>query len=248
MTAPLSVQLYSLRDAIAEDLEKVIAQVADIGYLGVEPYGGLDARRVVAACKAHGLTIHSAHLSGLVESDLDSALEKAAAYGISRVVVPWYPPESFATAEGVRALADKLNEANRIVRGQGLELGYHNHDFEFTHIDGRPAYDLLLELLDDSILLELDTYWVTVAGEDAAGRVRALADRAPLLHIKDGPGVKGEPMLAVGDGVLDTAGIVAAASADWLVVELDACATDMMTAIARSYAYMTARGFGRGRK
>jgi sugar phosphate isomerase/epimerase len=248
MSAPLSVQLYSLREAIAQDLEAVIARVADIGYLGVEPFGGLDVRRVLDACQKYGLTIHSAHLSGLVEGDRAAAMEMASAYGIQRVIVPWHPPEAFTTAEGVRGLAEKLNEANRTVRASGMELGYHNHDFEFALVDGRPAYDLLLEHLDKSIFMELDTYWVTVAGENAAARVRALGERAPLLHIKDGPGVKGAPMLAVGTGVLDAKGIVAASAAEWLIVELDACATDMMTAIAESYAYMTREGLGRGRK
>jgi hypothetical protein len=69
-----------------------------------------------------------------------------------------------------------------------------------------------------------------------------------LLHIKDGPAVRGEPMVAVGDGVLDVPSIIqaGAGSTQWLIVELDACATDMMEAVEKSYDYLVGKGLARG--
>ena len=61
MTKPIAVQLYTVRDALAQDFESVIKKIASFGYQGVEPFGGLDAKKVAESCKALGLQIPSAH-------------------------------------------------------------------------------------------------------------------------------------------------------------------------------------------
>jgi len=73
----------------------------------------------------------------------------------------------------------------------------------------------------------------------------------PLLHIKDGPLVQGQPHTAVGAGKMDVAGCIRAADPkrlDWVVVELDTCATDMMAAVRESYRFLTGQGLARGRQ
>ena len=89
----------------------------------------------------------------------------------------------------------------------------------------------------------MDTYWAANFGAvDAAAEVAHVRDRAPLLHIKDGPLERNEAHVAVGDGKMDIAATIAAADPnvlEWIVVELDACDTDMMTAVAKSYDFLT---------
>jgi sugar phosphate isomerase/epimerase len=96
----------------------------------------------------------------------------------------------------------------------------------------------------------VDTYWVKVAGHDPAAVLRQLGNRAPLLHIKDGPADGTQSaMTAVGAGVLDWQAIIPAGSAaEWLIVELDRCDTDMLQAVADSYTYLTQKGYAHGRK
>jgi sugar phosphate isomerase/epimerase len=108
----------------------------------------------------------------------------------------------------------------------------------------------MLDYLDKSVLFELDVYWVTTAGANPAAIVKELGQRAPLLHIKDGPCVKGQPMTAVGDGKVDVAAVAqaSAATAKWMIVELDSCATDMLAAVKKSYGYLVGKGFARGNK
>jgi sugar phosphate isomerase/epimerase len=79
--------------------------------------------------------------------------------------------------------------------------------------------------------------------------VGRLGKRAPLLHIKDGPCVRGEPMVAVGDGTMDFSRIVeaGAGSTEWMIVELDACATDMVEAVEKSYHYLVRNGLAHGK-
>jgi sugar phosphate isomerase/epimerase len=107
----------------------------------------------------------------------------------------------------------------------------------------------MLQHLNPAIFFEVDTYWVKTAGCNPADIVKEYGKRAPLLHIKDGPAVQKQPMTAVGDGVMDFAGIVQAAAnnVQWLVVELDECATDMMQAVEKSVKYLVQKGLGRGK-
>jgi sugar phosphate isomerase/epimerase len=151
----------------------------------------------------------------------------------------------FAEADGVRAVARELNDAAAWLAGQGLRVGYHNHDFELSSlIGGVPALEVLADQLDDAVLLEVDTYWAAVGGQDVAALLRRLGDRVRYLHVKDGPVANRDDfMTAVGAGRMPVAEILAASpSADWHVVELDRCATDMMTAVGDSLTWLVSQG------
>jgi sugar phosphate isomerase/epimerase len=81
--------------------------------------------------------------------------------------------------------------------------------------------------------------------------VALLRDRTLLLHLKDGDFVRDRPMVACGKGKQDFPAIVGAADParlKWVVVELDACATDMVAAVEDSYHYLVGRQLARGRK
>jgi len=245
--APIGVQLYSLREAIKNDLEGVMRRLAKIGYVGVEPYAALDHATAARLCSDLGLEIPSAHLRIPLGDDKSATLDAAAIYKLKRVIVPWQPPETFASVDNIRRFCDRMGEAASVAADNGLELGYHNHDFECQLVDGRPAYRIMLEHLAPEIFLQVDTYWMQVGGIDVLKMIRDLGQRARSLHIKDGPGVRGEPMVAVGDGVMGVPAIVGVSKAEWLIVEIDDCATDMMTAVEKSYQYMVKEGLARGR-
>jgi sugar phosphate isomerase/epimerase len=74
--------------------------------------------------------------------------------------------------------------------------------------------------------------------------------RVTLLHVKDGPAdTPKTDMTAVGQGRMDYETIIPAATAtEWLIVELDRCATDMLTAIQDSYTYLTNKGLAYGKR
>ena len=158
--------------------------------------------------------------------------------------MPYLPPARFADAGQVREVAAELNGMAARLAGAGLRLGYHNHDHELSSsVGGRPALEVLADALDDEVLLEVDTYWAAVGGQDVPALLGRLGDRVRYLHVKDGPVTKDDPMTAVGAGRMPVADILAAGrSAEWHVVELDRCATDMMTAVADSLAWLAAHG------
>ncbi len=177
-------------------------------------------------------------------------LESAFTLGCPRIVSGFVPPSEYASLDGIKQVCERFNQANQVAMDQGFSFGIHNHWWEFEPVGGTPAYQLMLELLDRAIFWEIDTYWVKTAGLDPATVLRELGKRVPLLHIKDGPAVQGEPMVAVGQGTLDFHEIVEAGqgNAEWLIVELDQCATDMMDAVEQSYSYLVEEGLGHGRE
>jgi sugar phosphate isomerase/epimerase len=243
MSAQIALQLYTVRDALAHDFAGVIRRVAAMGYAGVETAGFPNTTPAAAAelFRSLGLAVAGMHVPLPLGDQQQEALETADALGCRRLVVGYVPPEQVRTADDVRRLGDAFNEANIAVAAHGLSLGFHNHWWEFQPTaDGSPVYEILRQQLDPSIFFELDTYWIKTAGGDPAAVVADFGARAPLLHIKDGPAVTEEPMVAVGAGTLDVPAIVRAGAphTEWLIVELDRCATDMLTAVEQSYHYL----------
>ena len=249
MTAnPAALQLYTLRDQMTAGRAEVLARVAALGYGAVEPFGILvDPDGLRAELDATGLSVCSVHAAPTGE-DAEAVVRAARTLGADTVIIPYLPPPRFADAESVRALARELNELGAWTAGQGLRLGYHNHDFELSSlVGGVPALEVLADHLDDAVLLEVDTYWAAVGGQDVAALLRRLGDRVRYLHVKDGPVVdRDDFMTAVGAGRMPVAEILAASpSAHWHVVELDRCATDMMTAVQDSLTWLVGRGLAR---
>jgi sugar phosphate isomerase/epimerase len=249
---PLALQLYTLRDALGRDFEGTLRRVAAVGYAGVETAGfpdGVSPAQAKALLDDLGLAICAAHAPLPLGPDGQASLDRLAALDTDRLVCPWLPPEEYSTLEGVRRACDRFNAAAEVCARHGLRLGIHNHWFEFERVDGTLPVDVWLERLDPAIFFELDTYWAQVGGVDPLQALALLGERVELLHVKDGPAdAIQSDMVAVGQGALDYTRIIPAApGAAWLIVELDRCATDMMTAVEQSYDYLTKEALGHGR-
>ena len=249
---PISVQLYSLRAASEKDFAGVIKSVGKIGYAGVEPAGlyGLKPRELRAIVEGEGMRISSTHGPWAKPENLTEVIETASELGID-LVASGYGIEDFRDLDSIRRTADKTNLMVDILSREGLTLFLHNHWWEFEKLDGRIKYEIFAELAP-KVSFEIDTYWAANFGaNDSATEVSKFKSRAPLLHIKDGPLVKDAPMVALGTGKMDIPSVIAAsdpAVLRWLIVELDACATDMLEAVGKSYAYLTSQGLAKGRK
>ena len=240
MSTPIALQLYSVRDPLAQDFETTIRQVAAAGYQGVEliyPVPGAPQETVVQRLKELRLPAVAAHMPLPLGDQRNAVLDFMAAYNCDTLVAGNSLHDA-DTLDSLLRVCDRYNEGYAVAKAHGLSLSLHNHRMEFERLGDRYVYEIMRERLDPGITFELDTYWIRVAGLDPAAIVRAYGDRAPLLHIKDGPGTIEGAMLALGTGILPLADVVAAARphARWLIVELDWCATDMIEAVTASYA------------
>jgi len=251
MPAPVALQLYTLRDQLALDFEGGIRKVASIGYAGVEPAGfpGTTAKAAARLFRDLGMDIPSAHVPLPVGDKRQEVLDTMHDLGCTRLV-GGFGPDQFKTVDAIKASCALFNEAGAAAKAHGLQFHIHNHWWEFEPVAGRPVYQHMLEQLTPDVLFEVDVYWVKTGGCDPVAVVKELGPRAPLLHIKDGACARDIPMTAVGEGIVDMPAVVQAGGShtQWLIVELDSCATDMLQAVVKSYAYLTKTGLGRGRR
>ena len=243
----IGVQLYSVRDEMAQDFEGTLKKVKEMGYTCVEFAGLFDhsAAEVRALCDEIGLIPISAHVSYYDMMEDPCVLETYAEIGCKFVAIPWLGESErpgHPGFDGVIAGAKTLGERAKAL---GMQLAYHNHDFEFEKIGGKYALDVLYETVPADLLkAELDTCWVNVGGADPVAYVRKYAGRVEILHFKDFAGKKSENMYALigvnegkkentvgdfefrplGQGLQDMPAIVQAAKesgTQWGIIEID---------------------------
>jgi sugar phosphate isomerase/epimerase len=240
-TAQVSVQLYTVRDALAADFDETLGKIADIGYTLVEPFGLTRfADQLASGLQAHGLSAPTAHVS-LVDADLDEVFAAAGRLGVGTVIEPAVRDPQWQREEDIAATAEKLNEAARRGAEHGVRVGYHNHWWEIERdFDGRHGLEVLADHLAPEVVLEVDTYWAKVGGADVPALLGTLGDRVVALHIKDGDGSRdNKKQVPLGTGTIPIWDFVAARPDALRVVELDDSEVDMVDAVAQSYAYIT---------
>ena len=237
------LQLYTVRDALAVDLEGTLRSVAAIGYREVELAGlpGVTAQAMRASLKRHGLDAPSMHAGyDRLQRDFDSVLEEARILGANYLVCPSVDAEERKTAEDWKRVCRALNSIGQVVRSHGLVLAYHNHDFEFVPFgDGTTPFHLLMTETDPrDVKLELDVYWVAKAGLDPVRHLQDSRDRILLVHLKDL--ARDGSTAEVGEGSLDFERIVRTALAvgvKHLFVEQDTSA-DPLASIGTSLRFL----------
>jgi sugar phosphate isomerase/epimerase len=247
---PIALQLYTLREWAAQDFPAVLRKVAEIGYKGVEFAGlhGMPGAEVRSLIDDLGLVTCSAHGPMPTAVNADLLIEECNTLGHQYIVTS--PGGPIDTMDNVLAAADRFSAGIEALGKSGIRLGLHNHWLEFRPVEGKLPEDVILEKVP-GMFAQLDVYWIAVGGPDSVETVARLKDRAPLLHIKDGMIDPPQPHTAVGQGVLDIPSIVKAADPnvlEWLIVELDSCATDMVKAVEDSYRYMIDNGLAAGNR
>jgi sugar phosphate isomerase/epimerase len=202
------LQLYTLRNELAQDFEGTLARVAALGYKEMEFAGYFDRTpaEIRAILDRNGLTSPAAHIQlAAVRNDLDAMIESALTIGQRYIVIPFLQPNERTLGDFER-LIETLNHAGEAARSAGLKMAYHNHDFEFTPIDGHIPYELLLEQTDPELVdFELDLYWIRYAGVDQTRYFDKYPGRFSMLHVKDMSANR--DMADVGRGLIDFAEI-----------------------------------------
>ncbi|GAP05982.1 sugar phosphate isomerase [Anaerolinea thermolimosa] len=242
MRPKMALQLYTLRDLTSHDFEGVVRKVAAMGYEGVETagFGNSTPNAARHLLDSLGLEVVGLHAPMPLGEHQHEVIDNALLFGCRYLVTPHIGREDVKDMDAIRKLCDRLNQSQEVARAHGMTLAIHNHWWEYARMDDRLIADIMIDLLDPAILFELDTYWIKVAGVDPAERVRQLGKRAPLLHIKDGPGVRDEPQTALGEGIMDFASIRDAGSSatEWWIMEADRVNGDPLEAVEKSIHFM----------
>jgi sugar phosphate isomerase/epimerase len=264
----LGFQLYTLRSVIGRDPRRVLQEVAEIGYQEVEALRmGLD--QLAPLYRELGLVPVSGHFeTPLVTGQWDAwravtpadqlpprdydwtaAVDDAARHGLKFMVIPYLFPAERGDADSYRRLAEQLNKAGEASRKAGIGLCYHHHAFEFEPLGDSTPMQLLLQGTEANLVgIEVDVFWVSVAGLDPVEFIRQLRGRVPLVHLKDKAAgtaqafrefqVPPESFKEVGNGELDFVAILKAsreAGVQHFIVEQDHTPGDPVESLRQSY-------------
>lgn len=198
------VQLYTVRTLMEKDVTETLKALAAIGYEQVEfaGYYGAKPGEIRKVLNGEGLAAPSAHLQlAQLRDNFAESMETVAEIGHRYAVLPWLAEEE-RTPDNYRRLAEELNRWGEQFRAAGIQLAYHNHDFEFQETDGFHPYHHLLETTDPQLVsFEMDLFWMHKAGRDPLAYFRKYPGRFPLWHIKDMD--KAGDMVNVGAGLID---------------------------------------------
>jgi sugar phosphate isomerase/epimerase len=251
----LGVQLYTVRTVIEKDPAGILKAIQDIGYAEVEAtYGNLD--KIWDALKQTSLKPVSVHVDTDIfmegGSKLDAAISDLKGRGFQYIVVPYIPPKQRGGADMFKNLAEKLNSAGEKAKSNGLTLCYHNHAFEFAPQGGTTGLEILMSNTQKGVVwLEMDVFWVSVAGHDPVKLLETYSGRVALVHLKDkakGVGVQyneNVPHSAfkeVGSGTVDIPGVLRAADVAGVqnyFVEQDQTPGDPIASLRKSFDYLS---------
>jgi sugar phosphate isomerase/epimerase len=238
----LSVQLYTVRDALAQDFSGTLGKLAEFGFTQVEPFALLNfADQLRNGLARNGLTAPTTHMH-LVDEDQDAIFALAAELGIETVIEPYVDPARWQSEANISDVASELNAAASKAADHGLRVGYHNHHFELeSKISGVHGLEVLADRLAPEVVLEVDTYWAYAGGADVPALITRLGDRVVALHLKDGDGsLDPTKQVPLGTGVLPVWDIIAAAPDALRVVELDDSETDLLDAVRAGREFLLA--------
>lgn len=258
----VGLQLYTVREAMDKDPAGTLAKLAKIGYnsvegatyTGTQKFYGMTPKVFAALLKQNGLIMPSSHyrlgeeqmkgapVQGTMLHGWDQAVDDAAAAGVKYMVCAYLSESERGNLDHYKYIAEQLNKAGERCKKAGLQLCYHNHDFEFKAQEGQMPYNLLLSGTDKQLVkMELDLYWVSKAGQDPLALFKQHPGRFPLWHVKDMDKTPQQAFTEVGNGSIDFKRIFAQADQaglQYFFVEQDATPGSPFDSVTKSISYI----------
>ena len=195
--------LYTLRDELSVQLEQTLKQVSEEGYAYVEAasykdrkFYGLSPKDFKSLLVSLNLKGISTHQGGVTLNNADQMIADVKAAGFTYFVVP-VPPMGMFTYDRetmtmgmkgtAKELLDILNVLGKKCHAAGLQLLYHNHDFELIRNENNVIIlDYLLENTDPKYVnFQMDLFWVSKAGVDPIDYFNKYPGRFLIWHVKD---------------------------------------------------------------
>ena len=227
----IALQMYTLRKV--GTVEKQFAMAHEAGFRHVEIVGthDLSAGQLASLLKENALTVTSAHVQlSALEKEFAQTVAFNKAVGNTTIVVPWIEPEDRPDSpQGWIKYAKRLDGMGAKLRHNGMQLAYHNHNFEMKKYNGLTALEIMMDHSSaDNLKLEMDAAWVSRGGQDPVRILKAYPGRIYAIHAKDNAaiGIRDDEMnfAPLGEGLLDWSEILPAAKSSgvkWFIIEHD---------------------------
>jgi len=199
----MGLQLWSIYKLLESNQEDALANIANMGFRHVELDMFTNAGSIASILNKYGLKPTCRHfpyacISGnrdfypknnlpMFENfTVDSVIEDANKFGLKHLVMPYLFPEERGDIDHYKRIADQLNITAEKCKQAGIQLNYHNHQYEFKPIEGVLPFDILLTETDKNLLtFQIDVYFVYAMGLDPAELIKKMGSRVKLLHLKD---------------------------------------------------------------
>jgi sugar phosphate isomerase/epimerase len=241
----IALQLYSIKELTEKDFLGTLEKVAEIGYNGVEfaGYFGTTAKKLKKTLDSVGLKASGSHIGiDQLTTNLNGLIEYSLEIGDPYIICPYLPTEFRNSAEAYRKTAEKFNLIGEKCKNNGIQFGYHNHDFEFEKFDGEFGIDILFSNSEPALLhMELDTFWVEYCGLKSLDFINKYKDRCSILHIKDMKSLNEKINTEIGKGIMDFKSMIKAGkeyNMKWYTVEQEEFEIPQLESIKESYVYL----------
>jgi len=203
---PVGLELYSVRGELKKDPMGTVRAVAKMGYECVEffsPYYAWTpdyAKQVRQTMDDAGIRCSSTHNGAetFTPDGMAHAIELNSIIGSQFIV--WASAGNPKTLDGWKMVAERLNQGAEKMKPAGLRAGYHNHQLEFTPLDGKRPIEVLAANTSKDVMLQLDVGTCIQAGSDPVAWVEGNPGRIRSMHCKDWSPEKGYKVL-MGEGV-----------------------------------------------
>lgn len=214
---PVGLELYSVREELKRDPEATVRAVAQMGYECVEFYAPYfewsetQAKQMKKLMDELGIRCYSTHNDHayLGPDKINRARDLNLILGCKYMVMASAQPAP--GNDGWMAVAESLNRAAEQLEPSGLKAGYHNHELEFTPVNGVRPIEILAKNTKPSVMLQLDVGTCVKAGSDPAAWIRANPGRIRSLHCKEwSPEPAKEYTVLLGEGAVDWKAIFSA--------------------------------------
>ncbi len=265
----LGLQVFAVRNQLEENADAVFKELSEIGIKNIELFDPATLSEYQPIINNYGMNALCCHcmpgyISGKWEQarnmgftppenyTFDHILEDCNNNGINYLGVAIMMPEERETIDDYKRFADQMNEAGKISNEAGVQLYYHNHSFEFQpHGEAIPMQEMLTIFDKELVKIELDAFWVTIAGIDPLDWMAKLGNQLLFIHLKDLKEstpldytvfeVEQEAFVELGEGIVDFESVLTKARSmgiKYAFIDQDHSQLDIMESIRRNYKYI----------
>ena len=185
----VGLQLFSIREEMAENMDSALKQVKEMGYDYVEFAGFFDksADEVLELLKKYDLNAISVHQGPeLFLEQGQEAIDYLKKIGVKYCAIPWYEKEKLKGTEFWDETVKLFNDYGKALKKSDINLLYHNHDFEFNTYEGKTLFDWIYETIPSDIINpEMDVCWISYSGNNPSEYIRKYSGKMDVLHLKD---------------------------------------------------------------
>jgi sugar phosphate isomerase/epimerase len=188
---PVGLEMYSVRRALMTDLMGTVRKVAEIGYQDMEFYApyyqwsadqAKEVRKLLDDTGTRCLSTHN-NLTNYKPENIQKAIELNKILGTRFMVIA--SAGGAKTLDDWRKVADSLTAGADLLRPVGLRGGYHNHQAEFTPVEGKRPIEVIAANTPKDFMLQLDVGTCVEMGSDPVAWIDANPGRINALHLKD---------------------------------------------------------------